>query len=173
MCSRYKSLEAKDIRPGDETIVYTVHGPQSMRWGFSMANKKLLINARSETAADKPLFRKSMQNGRCIVKASVFYEWDTQKRCHSYESASQSDLYLAALYTTAENNEYRFVILTQESHGDARRVHPRMPCCLPTEEYRYLWLHDNVLAPSLLQEHVSLHIERLPQNIQQLSIIEE
>ena len=173
MCGRYKSPDGKDIRPGDETIVYTAHGPQRMRWGFSMTDKKLLINARSETVADKPLFRQSMHSSRCIIKALAFYEWDTQKRCHIYEDPSQSLLYLAALYTTEENGEKRFVILTQQALGDACRVHPRMPCYLPTEEYRTLWLQNTALAPDLLKEHISLRIARLPQNLQQLSIFEE
>jgi putative SOS response-associated peptidase YedK len=50
-----------------------------MRWGIVPAWKHgsapLLINARSETAATKPMFRKALQSRRCLIPANGFYEW--------------------------------------------------------------------------------------------------
>src|SRR5262245_58497093 len=53
----------------------------SMRWGLipfwakdpAIGNR--LINARSESAAEKPAFRAAMKKRRCIVPVSGFYEW--------------------------------------------------------------------------------------------------
>ena len=43
-----------------------------MKWGYS--GKTLLINARSETAAEKPTFREDWKRHRCIIPASWYYE---------------------------------------------------------------------------------------------------
>jgi putative SOS response-associated peptidase YedK len=45
-----------------------------MRWGFT--GKTLMINARVETAAEKPTFRESWQRRRCVIPASWYYEWE-------------------------------------------------------------------------------------------------
>jgi putative SOS response-associated peptidase YedK len=65
-------------------IVRTDHGQRHfvlVRWGLipgwvkDPASFTLLINARSETAAEKPAFRSAMKYRRCLVPASGFYEW--------------------------------------------------------------------------------------------------
>jgi putative SOS response-associated peptidase YedK len=48
----------------------------TMRWGMQPPHRtQLVINARSETAASKPLFRESLRQRRCLVPADGFYEW--------------------------------------------------------------------------------------------------
>ena len=52
-----------------------------MRWGFiphwydTPSSGPLIINARAETIAEKPAFRKSVRERRCLIAASGFYEW--------------------------------------------------------------------------------------------------
>lgn len=52
-----------------------------MRWGFlpqwykTPTDGPLLINARSETLADKPAFRAACRQRRCLIVADGFYEW--------------------------------------------------------------------------------------------------
>ncbi len=54
-----------------------------LRWGFVPSFTKDLkqarrpINARSETVAQSAMFRRALAERRCIVPASVFYEWQT------------------------------------------------------------------------------------------------
>jgi len=58
-----------------------VRGASLMRWGLvpywakdaSVGYK--MINARSETAAEKPAFKESLQRRRCLIPADAFYEW--------------------------------------------------------------------------------------------------
>ena len=52
-----------------------------MRWGFlprwykKLTGGPLLINARSETIAEKPAFREACRHRRCLIPADGFYEW--------------------------------------------------------------------------------------------------
>ncbi|MCA9047819.1 MAG: SOS response-associated peptidase [Planctomycetaceae bacterium] len=54
-----------------------------MRWGlvpFWARDLKIgsrMINARSETVADKPAFRRAFRSRRCVIPADGFYEWET------------------------------------------------------------------------------------------------
>lgn len=171
MCGRYRAPDEAEIRPGDEALVYTQQGAEKMRWGIPLSNKRLVINARSETAMDKPMFRQSMLQGRCIIEAASFFEWDERKRCHAFSSPERDKLYLAALYTLAADGQKQFTILTQEATGDAKTIHPRMPCFLPNAEYRHLWLHSADLAPALLQEKVPLTIVQIPREIEQTTLL--
>jgi len=50
-----------------------------MVWGFHLQpNNKLIINTRSETALEKPLFKKSMIERRCLIPCSWYFEWETR-----------------------------------------------------------------------------------------------
>lgn len=61
-------------RDGERTLT-------PLRWGFLPRWYKapnggpLLINARSETLAEKPAFAQAAREGRCLIPASGFYEW--------------------------------------------------------------------------------------------------
>ena len=56
-----------------------------MRWGFvphwydTPNDGPLIINARSETIAEKPAFREAVRQRRCLIVASGFYEWKREK----------------------------------------------------------------------------------------------
>ncbi len=54
-------------------------GAFPMTWGFHRSdNKGLIINVRSETAMDKPLFLGAMQSRRCLIPCSWYFEWETR-----------------------------------------------------------------------------------------------
>lgn len=77
-----KTTEVKthgEIRPTDVVPVIApnrsgVRTVYPMKWGYS--GRSLLINARSETAAEKPTFREDWARHRCIVPASWYFEWE-------------------------------------------------------------------------------------------------
>ena len=53
----------------------------SMAWGFPGRDKKqLLINARSETALERPSFSRAVSHRRCVLPARWFYEWNPSVR---------------------------------------------------------------------------------------------
>ena len=108
-----------------------------MRWGFT--GKSLLINARSETAASRPLFRDSWQSRRCAVPASCYFEWehlpapDGRKKAGTRYLLRQRDsalTWLCGLYRMEEGIPC-FVILTREPGESLRFIHDRMPLILP------------------------------------------
>lgn len=116
-----------------------------MKWGFSVKNpagkSRLLINARSETAAEKPLFRESWAQRRCAVPASRYFEWDhpvlpdgRKKTGQKYaiRPRESGTVWLAGLYRMEEGLPV-FTILTRAACGDLSWMHDRMPLMLPEE----------------------------------------
>lgn len=54
-------------------------GAFPMQWGFHRPDGKgLIINVRSETAMEKPLFRASLLERRCLIPCSWYFEWETR-----------------------------------------------------------------------------------------------
>ena len=61
-----------------------------MEWGFHRKDGKgLIINTRSETATSSPLFRDSMQERRCLIPASWYYEWESRNLQQSLFETSE------------------------------------------------------------------------------------
>ncbi len=90
--ARFQISESVEIRrryniaPGDDVLAVTtdregVRRGETLRWGLvpSWADRPdiglKMINARVETAAEKPAFRAAMQRLRCLIIADGFYEW--------------------------------------------------------------------------------------------------
>ena len=126
-----------------------------MKWGYS--GKSLLMNARSETAAEKPTFRDDWARHRCIVPASWYFEWehypgsDGKKHTgdkymiHPKDSAVT---WLCGLYRI-ENGLPVFVILTREPGETIRFLHDRMPLIMP-DELVTEWIRPDRKAEELL-----------------------
>ena len=103
-----------------------------MQWGYTFQGGKLLINARSETAAEKPSFADGIKNRRCLIPASWYYEWE-QKASGKTKYAigiDSSFMLLAGIYRF-ENSHPVFTILTQPPADEISFIHPRMPVLLP------------------------------------------
>ena len=155
-----------EIRPGDVAAVIAPDrsGQQAvfpMKWGFSA--KTLLFNARSETAAAKPLFRESWARRRCVIPASWYYEWDhladpsgrtkTGAR-YLLQPRGCTVSWLAGLYRI-EDGLPVFTVLTREAGGGIRFLHDRMPVLLP-EELVGAWIrpdgHPEEILPQALTD---------------------
>ena len=124
---------------------------EQMRWGFPGFEKgKLLINARAETALERPTFRESVQDRRCIIPARGFYEWNKSKEKFTFERKGTPVLFMAGCYNRYEGQE-RFVILTTDANSSVAPVHNRMPLILEPEELGD-WVLDDQATESLLHK---------------------
>ena len=146
-----------EIRPTD--LVMTVANGQSMqqgvfamRWGYTMPDGKPMFNARSETAAVKPLFADGMKQRRCLIPATCYFEWEKrgdQKIKHAIATQGREMIYLAGIYRR-EGNQAACSILTREAAECVAHIHHRMPVVLP-EEAIPDWLNPRFDAVEVLR----------------------
>ena len=97
------------------------------------------VNARSETAHEKPSFREAFRGRRCILPVNGWYEWPRGNRGQApfHISASDGDIVLlAALWEpaglTARGDS--FAVLTTEPRSELARIHHRQPTVLARTE---------------------------------------
>ncbi len=128
-----------------------------MKWGFTVPGRPLLINARAETAGEKPMFREAWQAHRCIVPASWYFEWEHLVRNDGKKETGTKYLiqprgtavaWMCGLYRIEEGLP-AFVILTREADESVRFIHDRMPLMLPEEKVGE-WIRPGADAGQLL-----------------------
>ena len=74
-----------------------------MSWGFrQFTGSGLIINARAESVIDKPMFRDSILQRRCVIPASWFYEWNRKKEKVTFKQEDSSILFMAGFYQKYE-----------------------------------------------------------------------
>lgn len=133
-----------------------------------------MINARSETVAEKPSFRGSFKYKRCLVLADGFYEWrkdpGTKTKTPMYiHMKDKKPFAFAGLWDTwhsKDGSEVRTcTIITTEPNNLLTEIHNRMPVILPPQSYTD-WLHegehDQTLLSSFLQPYNSEEMEAYP-----------
>jgi putative SOS response-associated peptidase YedK len=147
MLSGSKVKTEGEIRPTDVVPVLApdMDGTKKvypMKWGYSNPyhGGKLILNARSETAGTKLMFKEDWFRHRCIIPASYYFEWEhirsndgkiiTGDR-YIIEPKGETVTWLCGLYHI-ENNFPTFVILTREPGKEIEFIHDRMPLILPT-----------------------------------------
>lgn len=148
-------------------------------WAKDPAIGNRLINARVETAAEKPSFRKAFATRRCLLPADGFYEWYTpeqetddapgedkkrakpRKQPFFIHHPDGSVLAMAGLYeiwrdpTKSEDDPDRFrwtcTILTTDAQDDLGRIHDRAPLLVDRDKYG-AWLDPTVSDAEALKE---------------------
>ena len=112
------------------------------------------INARSESAAQKPTFRSAFRKRRCLIPASGFYEWQAipdEKRKQPYfiHRKGQAPFCFAGLWERWGDVD-SFAILTTDACESLESIHHRMPVMLTRESFN-AWL-DPDAEPAAVQE---------------------
>ncbi|MDD6155057.1 MAG: SOS response-associated peptidase family protein [Eubacteriales bacterium] len=189
-------LGDRDVFPSEKAVIIAGDGymlkAENMRWGFEMpgdsrgddfvysrsresgkagAGRRLLINARAETAMDKPTFSDSVKKRRCAIPATTFYEWDAKKNKVTFSLELAHTIFLAGFYRLVPRRKptgseggcqfedgsrglldinKEFVILTTAANESMAPVHDRMPLILPEENIR-----DWIFKPELTAEFLA------------------
>jgi putative SOS response-associated peptidase YedK len=132
-------------------------------WAKDPSVGSRMINARMETVAEKPAYRRAFERRRAILPADGFYEWyTTEERTSSGRPRKQpyfirpkdgAVLAMAGLYeiwrdpTKADDDPDRFrwttTVITTDAEDDLGRIHDRMPLMLPRDRYA-TWLDPTV-----------------------------
>ncbi len=133
-------------------------GVDAMVWGFPhFKGSGVIINARSETAHEKPMFRKHLATRRCLIPSTGFFEWSKKdpkrKTKYLFQLSETPVLYMAGIYSEF-SGEKRFVILTTNANDSLKDIHDRMPVIV-RKEYFDDWLHDEDRARALLKSDVA------------------
>jgi putative SOS response-associated peptidase YedK len=133
-----------------------------MRWGLvphwaedlSIGTK--MINARSETLSEKPSFKTSLANKRCLVLADGYYEWKKispkEKQPYWIHRPDEQPFMMAGLW--AENRRVPMVsqgsgllsttVITTVSNPDTSMVHDRMPAIIQEQSAMQAWLNQDL-----------------------------
>lgn len=120
-----------------------------MRWGLIPSWVKspdtfaTLINARAETAVEKPAFRAAMKYRRCLIIADGFLEWTGPKGkkrpFHVHRRGSTDPLPLAGMWEHwmgPDGSEIESAtILTTTANADVSPLHDRMPVIIEPEDF--------------------------------------
>lgn len=158
-----------DINPTDRAVVISQSEDgliaSKMKWGFrDPYHESLVINARSESAAEKPMFAESVRERRCVIPASGYYEWDRSKSRYRFTRPEGGLVLLAGIYRQEimtdrsgdpQDNEGKrttephFTILTASANECMKPVHPRMPVTVDPGEIRK-WIVDRNKTDELL-----------------------
>lgn len=154
---RKGEVKSGEIFPGDTAAVVANNrklepGVFPMRWGMERPGGGLVINARSETAANKPMFRESARLRRCLVPASWYFEWERRpegKTKYALRPERGGIVYLGGLYMLDRDGTPRFTILTRDAAPGIAFIHDRMPVLVPPEK-RYDWLSQQLTLDELL-----------------------
>jgi len=158
---------------GTDSDVAPARQLRAMRWGLvpswakdpSIGNR--MINARLETAAEKPAFRKAFAERRCVLPADGYYEWYTPdepdapkgkngkpvKQPFFIHRADGTSLAMAGLYEfwrdpTRERDDplawlVTTTILTTTATDDLGRIHDRAPLLVERDDL-HRWLDPDV-----------------------------
>jgi putative SOS response-associated peptidase YedK len=119
------------------------------RWSKEPATRFPLINARSETAAEKVSFKGPFRKRRCLVPANGFYEWKKtgkEKVPHLFRRKDQAPLAFAGLWEIwgqGADAITSYTILTAEAGEMMQGIHDRMPIILPEEAFD-AWLNPDL-----------------------------
>ena len=147
-------------------------------WAKDPAIGNRMINARMETAAEKPAFRKAMRARRCLLPADGYYEWyvteastpggKPSKQPYFIAPADGGVLAMAGLFEIwrdperSDDDPDRFrwtcTVLTTEATDDLGRIHDRMPLMVERDAW------DRWLDPTLdgVEDAKSLLVPAIP-----------
>jgi len=154
------------VSQGDETLLAAFTWGLVPNWAKDPAIGSRMINARSETAAEKLSFRSALAKRRCIVPAEGWYEWQGspgKKTPYYFSAVNDSVIGFAGIYESWKSPDGQLLwttaILTQDARSDFSYIHDRMPVLL-SPELQDTWLKSPT-SPlnAVLEAAISVEIQ--------------
>lgn len=157
-----------NVAPSQEVLAVVNDGTKNrlgfLKWGLVppwAKDEKIgykMINARAETAAEKPSFRQAFKKKRCLIIADSFYEWrrtDEGKQPMLIKMKSDEPFAFAGLWESWKSPDGKVInsctILTTEANELMGTIHDRMPVIL-SKEGEKIWLEPKEHDPQVLGE---------------------
>jgi len=144
-----------NVAPSQVMPVVTSDGLHLMRWGLIppwARDEKIgyrLINARSETVFDKPMWKKPIMQRRCLIPANGFYEWQKRgdgKHPYFVHLKDEQLFSFAGIWETWRHEGKiweTYSILTTTPNKDVDAIHDRMPVILHRDDEAQWLAADN------------------------------
>ena len=139
-----------NIAPGQQVLAIIHNGKEKkagyLRWGLVPSwakDEKIgykMINARSETAHEKPSFKHLMAQKRCLIVADSFYEWKKEakkKVPHRIQLKNRRLFAFAGLWDKWVQDDttlFTCTLLTKEANHFMKEIHHRMPIILSKDK---------------------------------------
>lgn len=144
-------VAAKDVAGGAAPEGHLAVKP--MRWGLvpswsdDLAIGNQMINARSETVAEKRSFKKPFEKQRCLIPADGYYEWQATggktKQPFWIHRPGERVFALGGIWETnrraAEQPIVTCSLLTTTPNDNLAAIHDRMPVIIQPEDFER-WL---------------------------------
>ena len=151
-------------------------------WSKDRSGAARMINARAESVADKPAYKRAFATRRCLIPADGWYEWRkdpagakapkqpffmTPSDGHGMAFAGLYEFWSAPVAAGAERPPTltTCTIITVPSSGELESIHDRMPLVLASRDWTR-WLDPAVKDPSELMaawdEAAGEHLELRP-----------
>lgn len=144
-------IPSYNIAPSQQVVAIINDGKRNrlghLRWGLIppwAKDEKIgykMINARAETVAEKPSFRKAFSKKRCIIPADSFYEWQKQngEKIPMRIKLKNDELFaIAGLWETWQSPDGKLLhtctAITTEPNELMKPIHDRMPVILKRED---------------------------------------
>ena len=137
---------------------------EKFRWGFvpkwyrELNAGPLLINARSETLAQKPAFSNAFKKRRCLIPCNGFYEWskdlEGNKTPWFVQRNDETPLVFGGVWQEwgDEINKIKTcAIVTTASNNNFSGIHHRLPLVLEREDWNF-WLGEKGHGASILMK---------------------
>jgi putative SOS response-associated peptidase YedK len=177
--------EDGDLHPDAERQLRVLTWGLIPFWAKDPSIASRMINARMETVAEKPAFRRPFERRRCLLPADGYYEWyatsettakgKPRKQPFFIRPRDGGVLAMAGLYeiwrdpALAEDDPARFrwtcTVLTTSAEDSLGHIHDRMPLMLQPSAYD-AWLdpgtHDRDTLLGLLTPAAPGQLEAFP-----------
>jgi putative SOS response-associated peptidase YedK len=151
-------------------------------WAKDISIGSRLINARAETVASKPAFRRAFARHRCLLPADGFYEWEKSgdpkkptKQPYYIRREDGGVLAFAGLYELWRDKDrpdddpdswlWTATIITTRAEDEVGRIHDRMPMVIEPARWAD-WLDPAATSAEalhgLMTPAASVHLTTYP-----------